>query len=92
MKKLFFKIKSINKQLREVAHETEAVTRLPFYSIFKQEDERVKDMEVLNSYKRDLLNIKYAAFESLQIEIEKQKADVSSELQQLTLININHEA
>lgn len=88
MKKLYIKIKSLNKQIRETTHEVETVNTLPFYTVFKQEDQRDIDRALLIEHKRELLNQKYATLESLQIEIEKCKADISQELQTINHLKI----
>ena len=85
MEKLIQQLSSLNYQLDETDHETEAVTTLPFYSIFKQDNQRQIDLNILHNHKRGLLSEKLAIMDSLQIQINLLKVDISNEMRELTL-------
>jgi len=85
MEALIIKLQSINNQLTETEHEIEAVQTLPFYSIFRQDEQKAIDLNILLLHKRGLLSEKLALLENLHIQMNLLQVDISHEMRELSL-------
>jgi hypothetical protein len=85
MNNLFEKLQFTNRMLTELDNEMKAVKTLPYYEIFGNESEREKDIQMIVEKKKMYLTDKYTILENIQIECEKEKADISVKERELTL-------
>ena len=74
MKKIYSRLQELNRRIADCDSETQAVKRLPFYSLFKQEAQREKDLSQLRSLKQDLLSQKMEVLEAMATEVKREKA------------------
>jgi hypothetical protein len=87
MKKTLKKIAKINRLLTDKAVELR-ITEDPlngFFLKFPNETQKQIEIQEIKIEIKDLLSVKYAKLESLQIEIEKVKAGISCQEKKLTL-------
>lgn len=85
MKKLYKRLKQVNKMLSECDMETETVKNLPFYRVFGAEYQRERDLKIIDESRKKYLNEKYTLLENLQMEAEKEKALISEYQRKLQL-------
>ena len=76
MKRIFKKLRVLDNRIGECRTETEAVKRLPFYSIFKQESRRKKDLELLKTQMDEFLLKKFILLEELKDEISAEQSNI----------------
>lgn len=74
MKKLFFQLESVEKMITECEYEIEAVQSLPFYSVFKQENQRQDDLLQLSAHLKDFHNQKLSLLDQLQASLKFERA------------------
>lgn len=87
MAKLFKKLQKIDKQIKEKKSEL-LETKNPlngYYLRIGTENERQRDIKEIGVELKALYSQKYSAIESIEIELQKLKADVSYSERKLTL-------
>jgi len=85
MKKIIRKIKKIDLKINAKKMELREAEISTYYIVFAPEQKRQEDIQDINIDIKALLSSKYAALETLQIEIEKAKAAISCQERSLTL-------
>ncbi len=89
MKELFKRIKANDRRIATIEEQFENVKTLPYYSIFGNATEKIKDLETCRKAMRDHLELKDVLLQSLQIEINKERQLISQNQRTLTLQNQN---
>lgn len=86
MKKLYKKIKDLEKSILEKRVELAQIDTLPYYNEIGNESERERDRaEVMNELK-DLYSTLGATLDSMKIEINLKKNDMSTAERKLSLV------
>lgn len=85
MANLAKKIKEIDVQIKSKTSELRETEVSLYYNMFSCEEKRKEDIKDVKAELRDLLSLKYATIESLQIEFEFVKAAISNQQRFLTL-------
>lgn len=74
MKTTFRQIERVTLRINDCSNEIALVQSLPFYSIFRQESHREKDIARLRALRQELLSQKAALLLRLKEEVETQLA------------------
>ena len=85
MANLAKKIKKIDLQIKSKTAELREAEVSLYYKVFSFEEKRHQDIKEIKAELRDLLSLKYATIENLQIEYEFVKAAISNQQRFLTL-------
>lgn len=85
MTKVIKKLRKIDVRLKDKKVELRETEISLYYEKFSTEEKRQEDMQEIRREIKDLLSLKFAKLETLQIEIEKIKTNVSSSERRLNL-------
>jgi hypothetical protein len=85
MTKVIKKLRKIDVRLKDKKVELREAEISLYYEKFSTEEKRQEDIKEIRREIKDLLSLKFAKLETLQIEIEKIKTNVSSTERRLTL-------
>ncbi len=84
-KKTLNRLKKVNKEIKEKEIECSEISTSLYYTFISNERHREMDLKEVKSEIKDLISLKYSILESLQIEINLMKADISEAQRKLTL-------
>lgn len=85
MAKLLKKLKKVDAQIKSLRSELRETETSVYYTAMCCEGKRKQDANEIKSEIRDLLSLKFSIIESLQIEFNLIKVDISEQQRQLTL-------
>lgn len=85
MAKLLKKLKKVDSKIKSLRMELRETEVSVYYTAMCCEGKRKQDATDMKSEIRDLLSLKFSILESLQIEFNTMKADISYQQRSLTL-------
>ncbi len=89
MKELFERLTHNSNQIKAIRNSIDNVMILPYYSIYTQQEERKKDLEISFKRLKQVLNKRHTLLDNLQLEITKELAEISALQKQNTINQIN---
>lgn len=91
MKKLFKKLKNIEKEIEAKQNEIFNIVDSKYYVLMKAWSEQERDLRQARTEMRVLYSRKQAILENLSIAINLEQSSISNKLRQLTLTNYSNE-